>query len=556
MTPRDKKDIKPFENPHKNFSRNISIENHFSKDKKKKIKNSLCIKLKSSRNCKIQFNSNYKLKKKTSKAKNNKLQKKNSKKSMKKPPKITSTTMLKKKYKNIRSINIQKTIKSKKSITKPIFKTQLIKSNKLMDKKFKTNDKKFYNCMVKNKSISKNEEYLSNTNKLSKDESLSSTLKSMNLKERLNKANDRKQRKKNITSPSSIKNSKIGSPKNLYNPLYRKKNSNFSPKVFKKIPNDTFKEVKQIEINEFKSTDSKQNICSIKNKSLSKKEILKKNQKSLNKMDKSIFKEFKDFKKNFEIFELERSKKQMAQSDLESRISQKDVLSNSTELSKYNINKLGKCLKFFNEINEIYENLHKKSQKTKIINMNKHKLLSEKNANSKRILEVRNNINSINNHMEEYKKRIQKIFEDHTKIIDRLLKDKKSFGIQSSKKISIDKMFKSKKVLSPKLKNKNNFYEDSFSENLSHEESSFECDNAFKSFSKRKNSEKNCFNSFDTVNENIYSPKFSPSEEKMKLNLEISSYDSSINQMIQRNQSSSNPGNYFFFFKLQIPKQN
>jgi hypothetical protein len=206
-----------------------------------------------------------------------------------------------------------------------------------------------------------------------------------------------------------------------------------------------------------------------------------------------------------------------------------------------------------NNINEIYETCHKKSNKTKIINKNKHKLLSEKSTKTKKIHEIRKNIDSINNNIEKYKKGVQKIFEEHTIIIDKLLKDKELFGIQSSKKISIENTFKLKnKSHSPLLKN--NFYEDSFSETMSNDENSFDIENGFKSFSKRKNSDQIKLNSSDTFNENINSPKLSPSEEKCKNNYEVSSYDSSLHQIMQNKTQSPSQGKPFTQINNRIQK--
>ena len=161
-----------------------------------------------------------------------------------------------------------------------------------------------------------------------------------------------------------------------------------------------------------------------------------------------------------------------------------------------------------------------------MINKRKHSLMAEKAKLRAKVARKKEVVSSLNSEQEDYKRRIQRIFEEHSEIVDQLLTNKDFFGIQVERKRT-DK--KTRKMFSPKLEN--NFYEDSFSEMNSQEENSFELESR-KTFSKKKSPEKR--GSEDLLNENLYSHKQKPSEDFAKNGSCVNSYDSEIGKMARQ----------------------
>lgn len=454
-----------------------------------------------------------------------------------KKAKITSTAMLKKKYTNLKP---GKPKNGAKAAKKPMFKTQPIKNPRPVDKKFKTKEQDTFSGIVRKKNFSKKEDKANNSIKLSKEDSLSSTLKSLNLKERLSKGQERKPRRKNLTSPTSVASSNRTSPKNVYRPQKFKnmKLSNISPKIFKKVNPDQMKDMRPIEIKDLVTPDSKANLVLARTKSTANKEVMLKHRKILHKMDRNLFREFKELKTHYGEYQRQCALFEMAEADWESRIAQKRQLGADTRETQKSITRLGKTLRFLSGINQIHESLVQKSDRTRLLNKTKHQVLAEKAKVAGRMRETRAKIGVLNSELEEYKKKVQRIFEEHSRIISDLLAGKSAFGISVNALSKPDKQSAAKKrYQSPKDKNKNNFYEDSFSASLSQEDNSFDLESGFRGFVAKRPREHGPSHLLDLCSDNIYSHKNSPELGTTKY-----SQDSSILQLIQADAYGSGKG--------------
>lgn len=402
----------------------------------------------------------------------------------------------KKKPRGVKSRVLQKQ-KTRKFVPKTIFKTQQIKGKP--DKKAKDEPPKG----VKARAMATLEDQVNAANFQSVDDSLSSTLKSLNLKERLQRKNERIMRKKNITSPSSKSTSKTGSQRKLFlgQRMRRPQVNNFSPRLFKKIKIESTRDVKPIEIKACEKLDSRPNV--VKSKSIKRRKLREENRKILGKMDTHIFREFKETKKILHSFELELARLQMAREDLAARKEQAERKACSTSEAREEIVRLGKILKFLDRVSKLFEKSHENSGRTKVINREKHRIADEKKVLAGQILEKKRQVSQLKLRNENYKMRIQKIFEEHSRVIEGLLADKTSFGISARK---LEGNFSRARAERPSPPGpENNFYEDSMSETVSQEEGSFDASFALKTGSSKKK-EKLLFNSVDSIGGNIYSP--------------------------------------------------